>query len=250
MKKIKDPVLFEKIRVFLTEHMPVLRKTSPNTVEAYRYTINIYLNFLRLVHAKALCDVTIKDFNQKNILLFRDWLVDARNNKVTTVNLRLTHLKRFCRFLMAENVIMLSELSAIQKIAELPNTNAEEVRFLTVQETKLILAQPNTKRDIGLRDSFFMYLLYDSGCRVQEMLDLKLKDFVISEGKAHLHIVGKGNKFRVTPISDELCPMFADYCSCFHKNGNYHDYLFYIKRKSVTSQLSRGRVPKTCKITG
>ena len=42
MKKIKDPVLFEKIRKFLTEDMPVLRKKSPNTVEAYRYTLNIY----------------------------------------------------------------------------------------------------------------------------------------------------------------------------------------------------------------
>jgi len=38
MKKIKDPALFEKIRKFLTEDMPVLRKKSPNTVEAYRYT--------------------------------------------------------------------------------------------------------------------------------------------------------------------------------------------------------------------
>ena len=45
MKKIKDPALFEKIRKFLTEDMPVLRKKSPNTVEAYRYTLNIYLVF-------------------------------------------------------------------------------------------------------------------------------------------------------------------------------------------------------------
>lgn len=43
MKKIKDTALFEKIREFLTEHMPVIKKESPNTVEAYRYTLNLYL---------------------------------------------------------------------------------------------------------------------------------------------------------------------------------------------------------------
>lgn len=53
MKKIKDPALFEKIRKFLTEDMPVLRKKSPNTVEAYRYTLNIYLVFLCEKHSKS-----------------------------------------------------------------------------------------------------------------------------------------------------------------------------------------------------
>ena len=51
MKKIKDPALFEKIRKFLTEDMPVLRKKSPNTVEAYRYTLTfskLYRHFFFL----------------------------------------------------------------------------------------------------------------------------------------------------------------------------------------------------------
>ena len=47
MKKIKDPALFEKIRKFLTEDMPVLRKKSPNTVEAYRYTKYLLGVFMR-----------------------------------------------------------------------------------------------------------------------------------------------------------------------------------------------------------
>ena len=70
MKKIKDPALFEKIRKFLTEDMPVLRKKSPNTVEAYRYTLNIYLVFLCEKHSKSLYNITVKDFSQKNILFF------------------------------------------------------------------------------------------------------------------------------------------------------------------------------------
>ena len=103
MKKIKDPALFEKIRKFLTEDMPVLRKKSPNTVEAYRYTLNIYLVFLCEKHSKSLYNITVKDFSQKNILFFLDWLIEERGNKASTANLRLRHIKRFCRFLMDES---------------------------------------------------------------------------------------------------------------------------------------------------
>ena len=84
MKKIKDPALFEKIRKFLTEDMPVLRKKSPNTVEAYRYTLNIYLVFLCEKHSKSLYNITVKDFSQKNILFFLDWLIEERGNKAST----------------------------------------------------------------------------------------------------------------------------------------------------------------------
>ena len=212
MKKIKDPALFEKIRKFLTEDMPVLRKKSPNTVEAYRYTLNIYLVFLCEKHSKSLYNITVKDFSQKNILFFLDWLIEERGNKASTANLRLRHIKRFCRFLMDENILMISELSAIQKIAEIPNASEDTIKFLTIQETKLILSQPDTSKAIGIRDSLFMYLLYDSGCRIQEILSLKLKDFFVQNGTAELHIIGKGNKFRITPISEELIPKFERYC--------------------------------------
>ena len=218
--------------------MPVLRKKSPNTVEAYRYTLNIYLVFLCEKHSKSLYNITVKDFSQKNILFFLDWLIEERGNKASTANLRLRHIKRFCRFLMDENILMISELSAIQKIAEIPNASEDTIKFLTIQETKLILSQPDTSKAIGIRDSLFMYLLYDSGCRIQEILRLKLKDFFVQNGTAELHIIGKGNKFRITPISEELIPKFERYCRHYHKSSTYDDYLFYTKRRGVCSQMS------------
>ena len=53
MRKIKDPSLFQSIRKFLTEDMPVIRKKSANTVEAYRYTLNLFLTFLGEKHNKS-----------------------------------------------------------------------------------------------------------------------------------------------------------------------------------------------------
>ena len=233
MRKIKDPTLFQSIRKFLTEDMPIVRKKSANTVDAYRYTLNLFLAFLREKHNKLLCSVTAKDFCQRNVLDFMDWLLEVRGNKASTVNLRLKHIKRFCRFLMDENILMISELSAIQKIADIPSTTNDTIKFLTVQETKVILSQPDINKTVGLRDNFFLYLLYDSGCRI-----LKLRDFVIQKEVAELHIVGKGNKYRVTPISQELIPKFERYCNIYHQDSSYEDYLFYTTRKGVRSQMS------------
>lgn len=238
MKKIKDAALFEKIKVFLTEYMPIIKKESPNTVAAYRYTINLYLAFLQDRFSKRLNSVTVADFNQKNILAFMDWLRAQRGNKVSTVNLRLVHMRRFCRFLMEENILLLSELSVIQKIGAFPKECADGVKHLSVKEMKLVLTQPDSSKRIGVRDKFFMYLLYDSGCRLQELLDLRVKNFVIKSSGAQLHIVGKGNKFRATPISEELIPMYREYCMLFHRDANQGNYLFYTKRNEVLIKMS------------
>lgn len=238
MKKIKDPALFEKIRKFLTEYMPIIKRESANTVAAYRYTLNLYLMFLQSLLSKGLSSITITDFNQKNILAFMDWLRSYRGNKISTANLRLVHMRRFCRFLMEENALLLSELSAIQKIEEFPKEYADRIKYLTVPEMKLVLAQPDPSKKIGIRDRFFMYLLYDSGCRIQEILDLTIRDFSVNSSGARLHIIGKGNKFRATPISEKLIPMYEEYCVHFHKNGNFDDYLFYTKRNGITTKMS------------
>ncbi len=238
MKKIKDAALFEKIRVFLTEYMPIIKRESPNTVLAYRYTLNLYLEFLQNTLSKDLSSIASTDFNQKNIVKFMSWLRSNRGNKISTVNLRLVHMRRFCRFLMEGDIVLLSELSAIQDIDEIPAESADGVNYLSVKEMKLVLSQPDESKRLGIRDKFFMYLLYDSGCRIQEILDLKVKSFSIKTSGVQLHIVGKGNKFRATPISEELVPMFEEYCSQFHRPVNLDAYLFYTKRNEVLVKMS------------
>lgn len=244
MKKIKDPALFEKIREFLTEHMPIIKKESPNTVAAYRYTLNLYLDFLQEVLGKELSDITSMDFTKKNVLAFMDWLISSRKNKASTANLRLVHLRKFCRFLMEGDVLRLSELSAIQKIEGFPKECADEVKYLSIQEIKLVLSQPDTSKRLGIRDKFFMYLLYDSGCRVQEILGLKVRSFFIKNGGVQLHVVGKGNKFRATPISNELLEMFKEYCAHYHRNASQDDYLFYTMRNGIPIKMSSDNVQR------
>ena len=240
--KIRDPRLYEKIRSFLTDHMLKLRKKSTNTVDSYKYTINLYLEFICERYGKCLADIELNDFEQSNIIAFTEWLAEKRSNKVSTVNLRLVHMKNFCRYLLQDDPQRIAQLSAIQDIAKQKNSNGNKLIYLTVEETKLVLSQPDIHDLHGIRDRFFMYLMYDSGCRVQEMLDLKTDSFEIERNGAKLHVIGKGNKYRVVPVSDELMPMYTEYCQKYHTADVNTELLFYTKRKELYSKMSSDNV--------
>lgn len=85
------------------------------------------------------------------------------------------------------------------------------------------------RKYLSIRDRFFMALLYDSGCRDQEILDLKVKDLIVDNPeKAELHVTGKGNKYRTTPISKDIAEMYKRYCRAFDidRNRDADEYLF------------------------
>lgn len=244
MKRIKDPELFKKIKDFLTEYLPVIRAKSPNTIIAYRVTLNLYLLFIRNVYQKQLADIVKEDFNFKNILLYLDWLKAERNNTVSTRNQRLAQIRQFCRYLMAADILSFSEYSKIQEIAKEANPQKDEMEYLTIEQTKLILLQPDIKKKTGLRDKFFISLLYDSGCRNQEILDLKVGDFVEMRDNAELHVIGKGRKYRATPISKDVQELFHKYCRIYHPELNKDSFLFYTIRNNTVTQMSADNVAR------
>lgn len=109
MKTIKDPSLFQKIREFLVEYLPIIRSKSVNTISAYKATINLYLLFLQTSQRIGLSDVEKKDFSQKNIIAFLEWLKDERGNGTATRNQRLVHIRKFCKYLMSSDMIEYAE---------------------------------------------------------------------------------------------------------------------------------------------
>lgn len=145
---------------------------------------------------------------------------------------------------MSSDMLSYAEYALIQQITKKANSKTDDVVFLSIEEMKLLLKQPDTKKKIGIRDRFYIALLYDSGCRNQEMLDLKLRDFVITNNVAELHILGKGKKHRVTPISKDVADLFVRYCDTFHLHKRLDEYIFYTKRNGITTQMSSDNVAR------
>lgn len=140
-----------------------------------------------------------------------------------------------------------SDMAEISEIHKLADVRKQEVLFIPIEHMQLILKQPDLSMKTGIRDRFFLSLLYDSGCRNQEILDLRVKDFAITRnGEAELHIIGKGRKYRVTPISRGVTKMFYDYCAIYHPEIEkaYESYLFYTVRNGITCQMSPDNVQR------
>ncbi len=88
MTKINDPGLFKKIKEFLTQYLPEVRRKSPNTILSYKTALNLFFRFLEDTYGKKLAKITVSDFNAGNIQGFMAWLGEEHHNVATTVNLR------------------------------------------------------------------------------------------------------------------------------------------------------------------
>jgi integrase/recombinase XerD len=246
--KIKDPELYRLMNSFLTTYLPNTRQKSEHTVQAYKDVLNLYVTFITENKSIRFNDIRATDFNQENISAFLDWLKKARGNESTTINQRLSHIKGFCKYIMKKDILSFTVYGKICEIAEYKDNRKQDFIWLTVDEVKLVLKQPDTNKRTGARDKFFIALMYESGCRDDEILHLKLKDIVVNkEGEPDVHIFGKGNKHRCTPLSKNIVPYFDEYCKLYHpdiRTNNKDELLFYTVRNGIKTQMSQDNVQR------
>ena len=238
MSKIKDPGLFKSIKHFLTVYLPKIKSKSPHTVQTYRSSINVFAEFLKNTQNIRLHQLKSKDFNHENILNFVDWVQTVRNNSVSTRNLRLRCLRSFCKYLAGEDVLAYETYSQIQSISNAPTSERTLEKTLSIEQVKYLLELPDVSTNFGLRDRFYIALLYDTGCRNSEILNMKLGDFNLTGESASVKVLGKRKKLRITPVSKEVVAMFKQYASTFHSEKDFQKSLFFTMSKKGFSQMS------------
>ena len=248
--KIKDPELYRLMKNFLTAYLPGMRQKSVHTIQAYRDALNLYMAFLDNVKSITLKDVCASDFNNENISAFLRWLHDERGNESTTINQRLSHIKVFCRYVHKNDILSFGSYSEICEIAEYKDERVKDFIWLTIEDVKLVLRQPDINKKTGIRDRFFIALMYESGCRDDEILHMRFKDIVINKaGEPDVHILGKGSKYRCTPLSKDIVPYFTEYRRLYHPDTatNSSELLFYTVRNGIKSQMSQDNVQRFMK---
>lgn len=152
--KIKDPELYRLIKSFLTNYLPDIRQKSRHTVQAYKDALNLYVLFLEKEKGISMKNLSVSDFNQKNITAFLHWLQEVRKNESTTINQRLSHIKGFCRYIQKKDLLSFKTYSEICEIAEYKDTRITEFIWLSVEDVKVILSQLDTNKKTGIRDRF------------------------------------------------------------------------------------------------
>ena len=173
---------------------------SPNTVTTYSYTFSLFIEYMETEELVRPEKLTLDEVTKERVAGFLSWIEMERKCSPSTRNARLGALHSFFSYLQYRNVAGLAKWQDILSI-KAKKPKAPEMAYLTIDGLKLILRQPDLKTRKGRRDFVLLGLLYDSGCRVQELIDLTPSSLRFDE-TATVRLFGKGNKARVVPLSD------------------------------------------------
>lgn len=197
------------LTTYLTAYMSGRKEFSVNTVRSYRDTFKLLLLYCREELRIPSGKVQIQTLTAGAISDFLDWLRDTRGNSPASVNQRLAAIHAFFKYLRDRDPSFLLQCKQILAL-ELAKTPKQMVGYLTLDELRLVFAEVNEGTRHGRRDLAMMHLLYDSGARVQELCDMRIRDVYLSENP-HVMLTGKGNKSRYVPIVTDVARRIADY---------------------------------------
>ena len=202
---------------YFSTYLPETCGVSPNTCNSYRDAFKLLLLYFQEEKGVPANSIELRMLNRNLASDFLDWLEVQRKVSVTTRNQRLAAMKAFAHYVQYRNPEYLENCTDI--IAMRPKKHEKPViPFLTEEELKALLAQPDSSTRHGLRDLTLLSLLYDSGARVQEITDLKLKDIRLTN-PAMVILTGKGRKARQVPLMKETCKLLDAYIRNFNLNS-------------------------------
>ena len=190
--------LAELITAFFMRHLAAERNASAHTIASYRDTFRFLLVHVAEATGRRVSQLTMDDFSPDAILRFLEFLEEHRGNSVATRNARLAAIRSFCVYVASQEP---AAAAVAQRILHVPFKKGvgRVVGYLTRDELEAILAQPNRTTQKGRRDYLVLALLYDTGARVQELLDLCPADFRLDRCPL-VRLTGKGRKQRIVPL--------------------------------------------------
>lgn len=201
---------------FLTDYLPLQRCYSKNTVQSYRDTLKLFLRFLSGFKGLSPNSFYMKDFRRELVIEFLEWYRE-NGASISAANQRLAALKAFAGYAQFESIECIAPLQDVSGI-KAKKAAPKEVSFLTVEQMSAVINRPDISSHTGFRHRILLTLLYDSGCRVQELCDITIADVSLgSVSTVHLH--GKGNKYRTVVISDETASLIGNYLSRYRPSA-------------------------------
>jgi len=206
------PTNFAKhLSAFLTVYLSEQKNVSKNTIYSYRDTFKLLLKYCQEVKGIAIETIKIETLNAELILDFLHWIESERKCSPTTRNLRLASIHSFFRYMQSEEP---AGVYHYQRVIAIPAKKSKKsgVKHLSPDIIKLILEQPDKNSLKGRRDLTLLSILYDTGARVQEIIDLKVCDIIL-DSPAIVVLTGKGNKVRRVPLMKNTAALLRTYLS-------------------------------------
>lgn len=246
MKNSRKALLWRYMKEYFTIYLPKQRNASPHTITACHDTWNLFLRYLSEQNGLSLEAIDFPDIDRKAVTGFLDFMEIKKRWKPSTKNQRLSCIRSFFHYVTCIEpalYIYAAELDTILLKRDVNRTHV--VEFISESGMKELLAIPDTKQKLGMRDQFFMVLMYDTAARDCEMLRMRLEDFHAENHTVYL--MGKGCKPRLVPISKETTALFQKYIRRFHADKQMSAPLFYTIHQNERTPMSDDNVARFLK---
>lgn len=224
-----SPDLATFVTGYFVRHLAAERNASAHTTAAYRDTFKLLLRFVRDVGHRSVAALRFEDLTSALILQFLDHLETARHNTIRTRNARLAAIHSFVRYVAdCEPALAV----ACQRVLAIPikKTARPVLGYLTEAELAHLLAQVDRSSTEGERDYLLLALLYDTGARIQELLDLTPTAFRLAS-PPFVRIQGKGRRERLCPLLPQTARLVSQYLARAGRGADDHAPLVSNRRR-------------------
>ena len=186
------------LTAYFQEHLRKIRGASPHTVRSYGHAIRLYLTFLAAARRRSVAALRLADLDVDGVISFLTHLDRQRGNSAATHNCRLAALHGFFTYALQRDPVNADQYRRVLALRS-RRARVRPAVYLEPEQVKAILAQPDLRTVMGVRDRALLLLLYNTGARVAEALALRPADFEAAR-PAVVRLHGKGNRERICPI--------------------------------------------------
>lgn len=214
---------------------------SDNTVKNYQNDLLLFTNFLGINHIDNINDITYEIVRK-----YLKYLTDLKYTSKSIARI-ISSLRGLFKYLYLNKKITNNPMILVST----PKIEKKLPKYLEYNEVEKLLNAPNLKTDIGIRDYVVLEILYSTGIRVSELVNIKLKDIDISNKE--IRILGKGNKERIVLFGDVLKEKLNLYLEKAYDNFNIlnSDYLLLnLHGKRINDREIRTIIDNNIKIAG
>lgn len=209
------------------KYIDLEKNYSNYTLINYKDDLSFYLDFLN----KESIDVLDSDYK-----VIRNYLSYMYNKKYSskTISRHISSLRSFYKYMIKENYIVKNPMTLISN----PKQESKLPHFLYYNELETILNIPDKSTPLGQRDSVILELLYSTGIRVSELVNIKLKDINLSTRK--IRILGKGNKERIVLYGEYLKNLLDIYLNDGREKLVKNNQEYLVLNKNGSGLTTRG----------
>ena len=196
------------LRSFL-DHLYIEKGLSHNTVKAYEADISAFINWI-----KENTKLKLKDIKEENINKYISYLFEL-NLKSSSVNRKISSIKSLYMFLVKKNILKNSPVNGIispKQEKYLPFSMSED-------EVDKLLNSPKLSNKIEKRDKAMIEMLYATGMRISELVNLKITD--VDTQRCVVKVLGKGAKERLIPFGEAALESLNAYLSDREESVSY-----------------------------